>query len=121
VSRVGWLIAVLGRRAGLTFGVVTLLVSALLATVNITSRHALKLYVEDQLRRIPWDLAAYQRTASSETDKIQAQLGTLDGIERVESMAFLRARFPHDDAVAIAPGSNRSSGVPKFLGSGVHR
>ena len=45
------LIAVLGRRAGLTFGVVTLLVSALLATVNITSRYALKVYVDDQLER----------------------------------------------------------------------
>src|SRR5436305_1657395 len=44
------LLGILGRRAILTFGLVTFLVGALLATVNITSRYALKLYVEDQLR-----------------------------------------------------------------------
>lgn len=104
MSKVGCLIAVLGRRAGLTFGVVTLLVSALLATINITSRHALKLYVEDQLRRIPWDLAAYQRSAGGNMDEIQAHLRQLDGIERVESMAFLRARFPEGGDVAIEVG-----------------
>src|SRR5437763_1079067 len=51
------LLQILGRRTMLTFGLVTFLVAALLATVNITSRYALKLYVDDQLRRIPWDLA----------------------------------------------------------------
>ena len=57
------LLGILGRRAFLTFGLVTFLVGALLATVNITSRYALKLYVDDQLRRIPWDLAVYQQGA----------------------------------------------------------
>lgn len=100
----GRLIAVLGRRAGLTFGVVTLLVSALLATVNITSRHALKLYVEDQLRRIPWDLAAYQQSASANVDRIQRELRSVEGIERVETLAFLRARFPDAQDVSIDVG-----------------
>jgi hypothetical protein len=104
VPGIGRLVAVLGRRAGLTFGVVTLLVSALLATVNITSRHALKLYVEDQLRRIPWDLAAYQRSAGGDQDEIQSLLRQVDGLERVESMAFLRARFPETGDVAIEVG-----------------
>ena len=36
------------------------MVAALLAAVNITSRHALKSYVENQLERIPWDLAMIQ-------------------------------------------------------------
>ena len=83
MPRVGRLVAVLGRRAGLMFGVVTLLVSALLATVNITSRHALKLYVEDQLRRIPWDLAAYQRAAGGDVDLIKERLRHVEGLERV--------------------------------------
>ena len=49
------LLAILGRRTMLTFGLVTFMVGALLATVNITSRYALKVYVDDQLQRIPWD------------------------------------------------------------------
>ena len=48
------LLRILGSRAFIAFGLVTFLVSALLATVNLTSRYALKLYVEDQLTRIPW-------------------------------------------------------------------
>jgi FtsX-like permease family len=104
VPGIGRLVAVLGRRAGLTFGVVTLLVSALLATVNITSRHALKLYVEDQLRRIPWDLAAYQRAAGGDVERIRERLRQIDGLERVESLAFLRARFPDTGDVAIEVG-----------------
>jgi len=104
VERLGRLIAVLGRRAGLTFGVVTLLVSALLATVDITSRHALKLYVEDQLRRIPWDVAVYQRSAGDDLPTTRQRLQTVDGFERVESLAFLRARFPDLSDVSVEVG-----------------
>ena len=57
------LLGILGWRTMLTFGLVTFLVGALLATVNITSRYALKTYVDDQLGRIPWDLAVYQQGA----------------------------------------------------------
>jgi len=56
----GRLIAILGKRVFQSFCVVTFLVAALLAAVNITSRHALKLYVESQLQRTPWDLALYR-------------------------------------------------------------
>ena len=83
---------------------VTLLVSALLATVDITSRHALKVYVEDQLQRIPWDLAVYQRSAGSEVGTIQQRLQAVDGLERVESLAFLRARFPDLQTVSFDVG-----------------
>ena len=98
------LIAVLGRRAGLTFGVVTLLVSALLATVNITSRYALKVYVGDQLERIPWDVAVYQPSAGGDIGRIQTRLRAVDGVQRVESLAFLRARFPDAGEVGIEVG-----------------
>ncbi len=54
------LMAVLGKRAFRSFAIVTFLVGGLLSAVEITSRHALKLFVEDQLRRILWDLAVYQ-------------------------------------------------------------
>src|SRR5919108_222187 len=93
------LLEILGRRTMLTFGLVTFLVGALLATVNITSRYALKLYVDDQLRRIPWDLAIYQQGAVGGDRTLQAHIAKTHGITRVESMAFLRARFPEGGEV----------------------
>ena len=54
------LMRILGGRPFLTFAVVTFLVGGLLAAIELTSRHALKLFVEDQLRRTPWDIAVYQ-------------------------------------------------------------
>jgi FtsX-like permease family protein len=92
------LLRILGRRTVLTFGLVTFLVGALLATVNITSRYALKLYVDDQLRRIPWDLAVYQQGAVGDRS-LQSHLARTPGIGRVESLAFLRARFPEGGEV----------------------
>src|SRR5215470_9130446 len=90
------LVGILGRRAFLSFGVVTFLVAALLAAVNLTSRYALKLYVEDQLRRIPWDLALYQKGGPGATlsNEFPIRVRKVSGIKQVESLAFLRARFP---------------------------
>src|SRR5438128_9028834 len=93
------LLGILGRRAILTFGLVTFLVGALLATVNITSRYALKLYVDDQLRRIPWDLAVYQQGAVGNDRSLPAHIARTKGVTRVESLAFLRARFPEGGEV----------------------
>jgi hypothetical protein len=93
------LLGILGRRAMLTFGLVTFLVGALLATVNITSRYALKLYVDDQLRRIPWDLAVYQQGAVGNDRSLSRHIANTRGVTRVESMAFLRARFPEGGEV----------------------
>lgn len=45
---------ILGTRAFWVGGSVTLLVVTLLATINLSSRHALKLYIEDQINRLPW-------------------------------------------------------------------
>jgi hypothetical protein len=93
------LLGILGRRTILTFGLVTFLVGALLATVNITSRYALKVYVDDQLRRIPWDLAIYQQGAVGNDRSLQGHIARTTGVTRVESMAFLRARFPEGGEV----------------------
>jgi hypothetical protein len=93
------LLAILGRRAFFTFGLVTFLVGALLATVNITSRYALKLYVDDQLRRIPWDLAVYQQGAVNGDRTLQSYIANTRGVTRVASLAFLRARFPEGGEV----------------------
>src|SRR5206468_628318 len=97
-SMIRRLLGILGRRTILTFGLVTFLVGALLATVNITSRYALKLYVDDQLRRIPWDLAVYQQGAVGDRT-LRGHIARTDGVTRVESLAFLRARFPEGGEV----------------------
>src|SRR5260221_13824132 len=88
------LLAILGRRACLTFGLVTFLVEALLSTVNVTSRYALKLYVDDHLLRIPWDLAVYQQGAVGNDRSLPAHIARTRGVTRVEGMAFRLARFP---------------------------
>ena len=93
------LLAILGRRTMLTFGLVTFLVGALLATVNITSRYALKVYVDDQLTRIPWDLAVYQNGAVNGDRSLMNYVRKTHGITKVETMAFLRARFPEGGEV----------------------
>src|SRR5438093_588773 len=93
------LLRILGRRTILTFGLVTFLVGALLATVNMTSRYALKMYVDDQLRRIPWDLAVYQQGAVGNDRSLRTHIASTRGVTRVESLAFLRARFPEGGEV----------------------
>jgi len=98
------LLGILGKRTMLTFGLVTFLVGALLATVNITSRYALKLYVDDQLRRIPWDLAVYQQGAVNGDRSLQNHIANARGVRQVESLAFLRARFPEGGEVEVLGG-----------------
>jgi len=93
------LLAILGRRTILAFGLVTFLVGALLATVHVTSRYALKTYVDDQLRRIPWDLAVYQQGAVNGDRSLQQYVRRTPGVTTVESLAFLRARFPEGGEV----------------------
>src|SRR5436190_19193968 len=93
------LLGILGRRTMMTFGLVTFLVGALLATVNMTSRYALKVYVDDQLRRIPWDLAIYQQGAVGTDRSLRAHIAGTRGVTRVENLAFLRARFPEGGEV----------------------
>ena len=93
------LLAILGRRTILTFGLVTFLVGALLAMVHLTSRYALKTYVDDQLRRIPWDVAVYQQGAVNGDRTLQQYVAKTPGVTKVESLAFLRARFPEGGEV----------------------
>jgi cell division protein FtsX len=88
------LIRILGTRAFLTFGIVTFLVGALLATVNITSRYALKRYVDDQLERIHWDMAVYQTEGYNSSSELPRLIASTEGIRRVESLAFLRTNPP---------------------------
>lgn len=85
---------ILGQRAFLAFGVVTLLTAGLLAAINLASRHALKLYIEDQLSRLAWDVAFYQTSEFPLSAEVSPKLRTISGIERVESLTFLRSKPP---------------------------
>ena len=96
------LMKVLGARAFSTFGVVTLLVGGLLTAVEVTSRHALKLFVEDQLRRIPWDISVYQLGSVTLDNEIPSRMRSIENMRQVESIAFLRASFPPNGAVSAA-------------------
>ncbi len=105
MALLGRLFPIIGKRAVVTFGIVTFLVAALLATVNITSRYALKVYVEDQLQRIPWDVAIYQKGAANDAGaRMRARLAEVPGITRAENLVFLRARFPEGASVVSEVG-----------------
>jgi hypothetical protein len=90
---------ILGRRTFVTFGLVAFLVGLLLAAINLTSRYALKRYVEYQLARIPWDVALYQKGPSGSDESLRDFVAARAGITEVQSLAFLRARFPEGGEV----------------------
>src|SRR5947209_20551868 len=100
------LIKILGRSVFVSFAMVTFLVAALLATVNVTSRYALKRYVDDQLGRIRWDFALYQTTGSLEDGVLTNEIRSVKGIERVESLAFLRGQISDDEMRAEVDGKS---------------
>ena len=92
---------ILGGRAALAFGVVTLLIAGLLAAINVASRHALKLYIEDQLSRLSWDVALYQTTEFPLSKDITPKLGAVAGIQRVETLTFLRSKPPPEAVLQV--------------------
>lgn len=93
------LFPILARRSFISFGLVALLVGALLAAIHLTSRYALKRYVEYQLARIPWDVALYQKGPSGGDEKLRDFVGSTAGVREVASLAFMRARFPEGGEV----------------------
>ena len=94
---------ILGKRAFLAFGIVTLLVAGLLSAINLASHYALKLYIEDQLSRLSWDIALYQTTDFSISAEVSPELRKIAGIQRVESLSFLRSK-PPPEAILMVDG-----------------
>jgi hypothetical protein len=94
---------ILGKRAFFAFGTVTLLVAGLLAAINLASHRALKLYVEDQLSRLSWDIALYQTTDFSISAEVSPALAKIQGVQRVESLSFLRSK-PPPEAILMVDG-----------------
>jgi len=99
---------ILGRRAFFAFGIVTLLVAGLLAAINLASHYALKLYIEDQLSRLSWDIALYQTTDFTISAEVTPELKKIAGIQRVESLSFLRSK-PPPEAILMVDGKPLAS------------
>jgi hypothetical protein len=99
---------ILGKRAFFAFGIVTLLVASLLAAINLASHYALKLYIEDQLSRLSWDIALYQTTDFSISAEVSPALRNIAGIQRVESLSFLRSK-PPPEAILMVDGKPLAS------------
>jgi FtsX-like permease family protein len=99
---------ILGKRAFFAFGIVTLLVAGLLAAINLASHYALKLYIEDQLSRLSWDIALYQTTDFTISAEVSPELRKIAGIQRVESLSFLRSK-PPPEAILMVDGKPLAS------------
>lgn|GEM_PF-6565261 len=85
---------VVGRRAGWSFGGVVALVVGLLSAIHVTSRNALRQYVEDQLSRVPWDMTVYQLTELDYATRVREAIRSLEDVRQVENLYFLRASLP---------------------------
>lgn len=85
---------VLGRRTFTVFGLFTFLCVAVIGATYVTSRYALKIYAEDQLSRISWDIALYQLREIPKGPQLLEKLRGLPGVVEAESLVFLRTRLP---------------------------
>jgi hypothetical protein len=92
----------------MAFGIVTLLVAGLLAAIHLASHHALKLYVEDQLSRLSWDIALYQTSDFTISAEVGPKLRSIQGLTRVESLSFLRSK-PPPEAILMVDGKPLAS------------
>jgi len=97
----GRLAKISGQRAFIAFGIVTLLTAGLLAAIHLASRYALKLYIEDQLSRLAWDIALYQTSEFSLSAEVSPKLRAIGNIERVESLTFLRTKPPPEARLEV--------------------
>ncbi len=85
--RLAW---VLGRRSFYSFSLITFLIVAILGATYITSRHALKIYTEDQLRRLSYDITVYQSVEIPDGEKISQSIAPIPGVNAVHHFAFFR-------------------------------
>lgn len=94
VARLAMLFPIVGRRVAISFGAVAFVLVSLIAALQVASRHALKDYVEDQMARIPWDLAIYQATDFASAGAMREAISRVEGVAATEDLHFLRAMVP---------------------------
>ena len=88
------LFRVVGARVFLTFCLVSFLVVFLLAAVNVTSRHAMQRYVDDQVKRVPWDVSVYQTADVPQAGNVHDNIVKTRGVSQAERLYFLRTIPP---------------------------
>ena len=88
------LFGVIGKRVFLTFCLVSFLVVFLLAAVNVTSRRAMQLYVDDQVKRVPWDVSVYQTADVPQAGEVHDNVAKTRGVAQSERLYFLRSIPP---------------------------
>ncbi|MBX9738464.1 MAG: hypothetical protein K2X62_00240 [Beijerinckiaceae bacterium] len=89
------LFRVVGKRVFATFCLVSFLVVFLLAAVNVTSRHAMQRYVDDQVKRMPWDVSVYQTADVPQAGKVRDNIAATRDIAQSERLYFLRTIPPY--------------------------
>ncbi|MEP7068539.1 MAG: FtsX-like permease family protein [Usitatibacter sp.] len=94
MARLAALFAIVGRRVAFAFGAVTFVLVFLIAALQVSSRHALKSYVEDQLARVPWDLSVYQANDFESAPAMREAIGKVAGIAATADLYFLRTMMP---------------------------
>src|SRR4029077_3256523 len=82
--------------------------AGLLAAINLASHHALKLYIEDQLSRLPWDIALYQTSDFTISADVTPTLRGINGITRGEILSFLHSK-PPPEAILMVDGKPLAS------------
>jgi hypothetical protein len=78
-----------GRRVALLFGGVCGIAVAILTALYLTASYSIENYVSEQLRKLPWDVAALQR-GSERQDLLQNKLKQIPGVQEVGALGVLR-------------------------------
>ncbi len=99
--KVAYLASLVGRRSFVAFFGMGLLLMSLLATLQVSSKQALRAYAEDQLRRVPWDLTLYQRDDHDQAAEVRQHLQKKDTIKEAETLFFLRTIVPRTTLVYV--------------------
>ena len=81
-----------GRQIVFYFGGLCFLSVAVLASLSLTSKYALKIYVSEQITRLPWDMTVIQQTPLYNYPELGKRYESIEGVTNVEALGFLRVQ-----------------------------
>ena len=81
-----------GRQIVFYFGGLCFLSVAVLASLSLTSKYALKSYVSEQITRLPWDMTVIQQTPLYNYPELGKRFENIEGVKNVEALGFLRVQ-----------------------------
>jgi hypothetical protein len=94
-SIISALFRIIGWRVFVSFGLVALLIVALLSAVTVTSRYAMQRYVASQVERMPWDISVYQTAEVPLSGQVREAITSVAGVAKSERLYFLRTIPPY--------------------------